>query len=219
MEETVNGTVTWTTHDVAGVILILSVIFVPGASLYMLVKDKHGPVIFGQPPHEWLRLVHEHPGPWRWATISFIGAMLVTVVGLDLLAGLLRGAGDPGFSDAGLLVFAFGAVLWVICLAARLTVDPWAGQELAKKGAIPDAYMPLSRWNGSLFVIFSILAFSGVAAFGGAIIATDLLPQWLGWATVIYSLGGLALHAITRDSLPAMHHLMPLVIGIVLLLS
>ncbi len=90
---------------------------------------------------------------------------------------------------------------------------------LATTGAIPDAYAPLTRWNGALFAIFSTLAFAGVAAFGGAILATHLLPPWLGWATVVYSLTGLVILAITRDALPAMHHLMPLVIGVVLLLS
>jgi hypothetical protein len=117
-----------------------------------------------------------------------------------------------------LLAFAVGTVLWVILLASRLAVDPWAGKELAATGAIPDAYAPISRWNGALFAIFSYLAFGGVLAFGGAILATNLLPHWLGWATIIYSLGGLAIHTITHDSLPVMHHLMPLVIGIALLL-
>lgn len=213
-----NGYEILTAPHVTGVLLILATIFAPGISLYMRVKDKNGPMIFGQPPHEWLRLVHEHPRPWRWATISFIGAILVTLFGLDLLSGLLRDAGDPGFSEVGLLAFAFGAMLWVIVLAARLAVDPWAGKELAATGAIPDVYTALSTWNGALFAIFSYLAFGGVLAFGGAILATNLLPHWLGWATIIYSLGGLAIHTITHDSLPVMHHMMPLIIGIMLLL-
>ncbi|HEU5439092.1 MAG TPA: hypothetical protein VFU88_07360 [Ktedonobacterales bacterium] len=214
-----NGDVFWTASHVAGTVLMLSVLVAPGAALYMLVKDKNGPAIFGQPPHEWLRLVHDHPRPWRWATLSFLGAILVTLFGLVLLAGLLRDARDPGFSAVGLAAFAVGAVLWVIHLAARLTIDPWAGKELLATGAIPQAYAPISRWNGSLFSIFSILAFGGMLLFGAAILATPLLPAWLGWATVIYSLAGLALHTITGDSLPAMHHVMPLVIGLVLLLS
>ncbi|WIG59973.1 MAG: hypothetical protein OJF49_002721 [Ktedonobacterales bacterium] len=213
-----NGNIIWTPTQVTGSILALSIIFAPGISLYMRVKDTHGPVIFGQPPHEWLRLVHQHPRPWRWATISFICIILTTLFGLALLAGLLRDAGDPGFSQAGLLAFALGTALWVIVLAARLTIDPWAGKEMLAKGAIPDVYTALSKWNGAMFVIFTILAFAGVMSFGAAILATNLLPHWLGWATLIYSLAGLTLLAITRDSLPIMHHLMPFVIGIILLL-
>ena len=213
-----NNYTVWTPPHVTGIVLLLTIVFIPGTALYMAVKDKGGPIIFGQPPHEWLRLVHEHPRPWFWATISFIGAILVTLFGLCLLAGLLHDAGDPGFSDVGLLAFAVGAVLWVIHLAERLTVHPWAGNELASKGAIPDVFTALSAWTWAMFVIFTILAFGGVMAFGGAILATNLLPHWLGWAAIIYSAMGLAILAITRDALPIMHHLMPLVFGIVLLL-
>jgi hypothetical protein len=69
-----------------------------------------------------------------------------------------------------------------------------------------------------MFLIFTVLAFVGVMAFGGAILASSLLPHWLGWAAIIYSALGLVILAITRDALPIMHHLMPLVFGIVLLL-
>lgn len=213
-----NNYTVWTPPHVAGIVLVLTIVFIPGIALYMAVKDKGGPMIFGQPPHEWLRLVHEHPRPWFWATISFIGAILVALFGLGLLAGLLHDAGDPGFADVGLLAFAVGAVLWVIHLAERLTVHPWAGKELAMKGVIPEVYRALSTWTWAMFLIFTVLAFVGVMAFGGAILASSLLPHWLGWAAIIYSALGLVILAITRDALPIMHHLMPLVFGIVLLL-
>ena len=208
----------WTANHTAGIILMLNILFAPGIALYMRVKDKGGPVIFGQPPREWLRLIHEHPRPWRWATLSFIGAILVTLFGLDLLAGLLRATGDPGFASVGLIAFAAGSVLWLAYLAARLTVDPWAGKELAATGEIPESYAPLRLWNGALFTVFSYLAFAGMLLFGAAILATPFLPHWLGWATLIYSAGGLALHTITHDSLPIMHHQAPFVIGVELLL-
>ncbi len=213
-----NSSVIWTANHVTGIVLALSVVFAPGIALYMRVRDKHGPIIFGQPPREWLRLIHEHPRPWRWATLSFIGAILTTLFGLDLLSDLLRDAGDPGFSGIGLIAFAFGAVLWVIQLAARIAIEPWAGKELAATGVVPDTYTAISHWNGALFGIFSYLAFAGLLAFGAAILATPFLPQWLGWVTIIYSLAGLAIQTIMHDSLPIMHHLMPTVIGVVLLL-
>jgi hypothetical protein len=208
----------WTAQQLAGGVLVTSAFFVLGVSGYTRVRDKGGPMIFGQPPHEWLRLVHQHPRLWHWATVSFIGAILTTRCGLVLLARLLTAAGDPGFAAVGLLAFALGTVLWVIILSARLTVDPWAGSELVANGAIPDVYTVVSRWNGFMFILFTILAFGGTIAFGGAVLATTLLPHWLGWATILYSAAGLVILAITRDSIPAMHHLMPLAFGIALLL-
>ena len=80
----------------------------------------------------------------------------------------------------GLLAFAVGAVLWVIHLAERLTVHPWAGKELAVKGVIPDVYTALSTWTWAMFLVFTVLAFVGTMAFGGAILASSLLPHWLG---------------------------------------
>lgn len=209
----------WTAKHVTGGVLLLSVVSGLGAYQYMLVRDKNGPIIFGQPPREWLRLVHKHPRPWRWATIAFMCAALATPVGLALLSMLLRSAGDPGFSAAGLLTFAAGTILWVIVLAARLSIDPWAGRELAATSAVPNMYEPISQWNGVLFAIFTILAFGGMTAFGAAILATSLLPHWLGWSAIIYSVLGLAQFALTRDSLPALHSTLPLMVGIVLLVA
>ena len=131
----------------------------------------------------------------------------------------MRHGGDPGFAEVGVLTFALGAVFWVIILAARMSIDPWAGKELAATNVVPESYEPISRWNGTMFVIFTVLAFAGVMAFGGAMLSTNLLPHWLGWATIGYSALGLLLLAVTRDSLPVLHHLMPLVLGIVLLLN
>ena len=167
----------WTANYIAGAVLELGAVCALGAYQYMFVRDRHGPVIFGQPTHEWLRLVHEHPRTWRAGTISFISAILGTTIGLDLLSIVLRHGGDPGFAEVGLLTFAIGAVFWVIILAARMSIDPWAGKELAANSVVPELYEPVTRWNGTLFVIFTILAFAGVMVFGRAILSTSLLPH------------------------------------------
>ncbi|HEX6543268.1 MAG TPA: hypothetical protein VF040_16045 [Ktedonobacterales bacterium] len=41
----------WTASHVTGSMLMLKILFAPGIVLYMLVKVKDGPVIFGPPPH------------------------------------------------------------------------------------------------------------------------------------------------------------------------
>ncbi|HEU0027909.1 MAG TPA: hypothetical protein VFQ25_12395 [Ktedonobacterales bacterium] len=176
-------------------------------------------MIFGQPPREWLRLVFEHQALWRRATLLFITGVITTLLGLTLLGSLFRGAGDPGFSQVGLLAFAFGAVMWVINLAARLTVDPWAAKEMAATGKIPEVYTPITAWTGALFVVYTILTFTALALYGGAALATSLLPGWVGWASIIYGLAGLLLLAASRDAPPFLHYLMPILLGILLLLS
>lgn len=135
-----------------------------------------------------------------------------------MFTSLLRDAGDRTFSQVGLIAFVFGAVLWVINLAFRLSIDPWAAQETAKTGEIPEFYVPLTHWTGALFVIYTILAFSALAVYGGAILSMGVLPHWVGWLAIVYGLAGLGLVGFTGDSLPFLHHLMPLLMGILLFL-
>lgn len=209
----------WTQSRFTGIALIVGcLVFGGGGWLYWPIKDEKGAFIFGLPPREWLRLVFAHPRLWRWATILFISGVVVTVLGLAMFTRLLQDAGDRTFSQLGLIAFAFGAVLWVIHLAFRLSIDPWAAQETAKTAMMPDFYVPLTRWTGILFVIYTVLAFSALAAYGGAVLSTGVLPHWVGWISIVYGLAGLGLLGLTGDSLPVLHHLMPLLMGILLLL-
>jgi len=209
----------WTAHRFTGIALILGcVLFGIGVGLYTPIKDEKGAFIFGLPPREWLRLVFAHPLLWRWGTILCISGVIVTILGLAMFTSLLRDAGDRTFSQLGLIAFAFGSVLWVICLAFRLSIDPWAAQETAKTAVIPEFYVPLTRWTGVLFVIYTVLAFSALAAYGAAVLSTGVLPHWVGWLAIVYGLAGLGLLGFTGDAPPFLHYLMPILIGILLLL-
>jgi hypothetical protein len=209
----------WTQSRFTGVVLILGCLVLgSGLWLYWPIKDEKGAFIFGLPPREWLRLVFNHPRLWRWGTILFISGVVATILGLAMFTSLLRDAGDRTFSLLGLIASAFGAVLWVISLAFRLSIDPWAAQETAKTAAIPEFYVPLTRWTGILFAIYTVLAFSALAAYGAAVLSTHVLPHWVGWLAIIYGLAGLGLVGVTGDADPFFHLVLPVVIGILLLL-
>ncbi len=210
----------WSVPQMAGALLILgSVIVLSSAALYMFVRDESTPIIFGQPPRVWLRLVGKHPSLWFWATLSFIAGPIVTLMGFGLLSALLHGAGDPGYAQLGLLALAFGAVLWVINLAARLSIDPWAAKLQAETGAIPESYTAISLWTSVLFAIYTVLTFAALALYGGAILATPALPHWVGWASILYGLAGLVYFAVMRDAPPFLQYLMPILLGVLLLLA
>ncbi len=210
----------WTQSRFTGIALILgALLFLGGAGLYwgMTLREKKGTMIFWLPQREQLILIFDRPRLWQWATILFISGVVVTILGLTLLTMLLRDARDWAFSQLGLVAFVFGAVLWVIHLAFRLSIDPWVAQETAKTAVVPDFYGPLTRWIHALFMIYTVLAFSALAAYGGAVLSTHLLSQWVGWVVIVYSLAGLGLFGFTGDAPPFLHHLMPLLIGILLL--
>ncbi len=209
----------WNERHFTGLALILgALLFLCGACLYTVIRDTKGNFIFGLSPREWLRVVFDHPRLWRWATLLLISGVIVTVLGLAMLTTLFQDAGEQVFSLLGLVAFVFGAVLWIIHLAFRLRVDPWAAQETAKTAVLPEFYVPLTLWIHALFVIYTVLAFSAMVAYGGAVLSTHLLPQWVGWVTIFYSLAGLGLLEFTGDAPPFLHHLMSLLIGILLLL-
>ena len=199
-----------------GITLILGcVLFLAGTPLP--VTDSTGTFIYGLPPQQYLGVVFIHPTLWWWANVLFLSGTLVTLLGLAQLTTLLRGAGDRAFSSLGLIVLVVGAVLWVMVLAFRLSIDFWAAQETARTGVMPGFYVPLTQWTGALFVLYTILTFLAASAYGGALISTRMLPRWLGWTTIVYSLAGLGLFVALRDMPPLFHYLLPIVLGILLL--
>jgi hypothetical protein len=209
--------IVWTERRFTGIALILGcVLFLVGASLP--VTDSEGTFIYQLPPQQWLGVVFTHPTLWWWTNVLLIGAVLVVLLGFTRLTTLFRRAGDRAFSELGLMALVFGAVLWVIHLAFRLSIDFWAAQETARTGVMPDVYVPLNEWIGALFILYTILTFLAAIAYAGALVSTRLLPRWVGWATIVYSLAGLGLLAVTGDVPPAVHYLLPIVMGILLLL-
>ncbi len=136
-----------------------------------------------------------------------------------MLTTIFRDAHDRTFSSLALLASLFGDVLMVIYLAIPLGVAPVAAQDTVRTGVAPDYYVQLTLWTQPLFVIYTILAFSALAAYGGAILSTRVLPHWVGWLSIIYSLAGLVLAGFTAGNVPPfLHHLMPILIGVLLLL-
>lgn len=207
----------WTQRRCTGLTLMLGcVLFLAGSS--MPVTDAQGTFIYALPPRGWLQVVFTHPALWQWTNVLFFSGTVVTLLGLALLTTQFRAAGDRSWSQLALLAFLLGSVFWVINLAFRLGVDPLAAQELAKTGMVPTYYLPLLLWTRVLFVIYTVLAFSALAAFGGAVLTTHVLPSWVGWTAILYGLAGLGVLGFTGDAPPFLHHLLLIVIGILLLL-
>ena len=207
----------WTQCRFAGITLILgALLFFGGASLP--VTDPKGTFIYSLPPQGWLLVVFAHPVLWQWANILLISGTIVTILGLAMLARQFQNTGDRTFSHLGMMVFVVGAVLWVIQVAFRLSVDFWAAQEMVRTAVIPDYYVPLAHWTGMLFVIYTILTFSGLAAYGGAILSTRVLPRWVGWLAIGYGIAGVSIYSFTHGFPPFAHFILSCLIGILLLL-
>lgn len=200
---------------ITGGLLILSfVLFVVGAAL-PLVGQRGNPHIYTLPSEDLLDAIRLNPGAWRWANVAMGAAGVVLASGLALLAALL---GDATLARIGLTIFTVAVVLWVVFSAYRATLPTQAADVTTGDRSLPASHQTLARWAGALFTTYATLAFLSLAAYGGSIVQTGLLAGWVGWATIIFSLGLLLLMLVMGDTLPAFHYFPPLLIGILLLI-
>ncbi len=208
----------WTERRLTGMTLILGCFLFLGAA-GLIPRDTKGNFIVNLPLREQLLAIAAQTSLFQWSFSLFISGVIVTLLGLAMLTRLLRDAGDRTFSYLALLAFLFGDVLMVIYIAFPLGVEPLAAQETVRTGVVPDSYVQLTLWTQPLFVIYTILAFSALAAYGGAVLSTRVLPHWVGWLALVYGLAGLVLAGFTAGNVPPfLHYLMPIVVGILLLL-
>jgi len=134
-----------------------------------------------------------------WERGFVIAALLMSVLGLTLLGRMLEAAGDSIVAPSGMAIFLIGSIV-------ALT-----GETI---------FLSKQEWLYALFVVFVILAFLGQAAFGASILRTELLPVWVGWATMIWNLAWLVILPIARPQdmyYPWLHYVAPVIIGISLL--
>jgi hypothetical protein len=142
----------------------------------------------------------QSPAHFVWERGGWLAAVFLTALGLILLEGTLQETKGRVLARLGASAYFFGAVLVVVAEA-----------------------MPLPRDQPSypLIVIYVGLAFLSQAAVGVALLQSHMLPTWVGWITIVWNIGWLvALPMVSPDDLyyPILHHVMPLLIGIMLLL-
>jgi hypothetical protein len=134
-----------------------------------------------------------------WERGFVMAAIMATVLGLVLLEDMLNRAGDSGVGRLGVVAYVFGAVVVVTTETNFLNKREWA-------------YPPV--------VFYVVVAFLAQAAIGMALLQTNLVAGWVGWFAIVWNLAWLALLSIVRPRdvyFPVLHHVAPLLIGIVLL--
>jgi hypothetical protein len=121
-------------------------------------------------------------------------------------------------SRLGLVGWLLAAALWVVFSAFRAVVTVRASAEIAATGTVPTYYEPLAQWGFALFYAYAVIGFLSLAVYGGALLQVDLLPMWVVWGVLIFSIAALSLLLLQGDTLPAFHYLPALLIGIFLVL-
>ena len=208
----------WTERRFAGIILMLGFLLYVVAVIFM-PRDAQGNFLVLLPDRAALLLVAAHPSLTQWSFSLFIGGSIVTPLGLAMLTRLISDAGDRTFSQMALIAALFGAMLWVTYLALSLGISLLAAQETARTGVVPGYYAPFGATTQPLFVIYTLLTFAAVLAYGGAVLNTRVLPHWVGWVTIAYTLFNLLTTIFSGGvAVPFIHYVMPMLMGILLLL-
>ncbi len=159
-------------------------------------------------------MIAAHPVGWRLIHAGFLLGTIVSAIGLASFAVQLRGT--PGQLQALAVAVAYGvaAALWSVNIAVRLTVTPWAAEQLLASGEIPPAYAPWKAFNGVLFALFSALAYCAVAGLGWAVLRSGVAPAWAGWLFVAW---GLSAGFVVGATVPFIAYVPFVVLGVLLL--
>ncbi len=128
-----------------------------------------------------------------------MAAVVLTAIGFVLLEGNLHNTDGRVLALTGATAYLFAGIVLVAAEGLSLSL----GEEFENRGY-------------ALFVTYVVLAFLAQAAIGGALLQSGLLATWIGWVTILWNLVWLVvLPVITPADIyfPALHHLMPLLIG------
>lgn len=200
---------------VGGVLVAGLGIFLVGASAWRLEYQR--------PLQGSLPLIHRDRSRWTWIYVWMVAAMFVTPAGLAGLAVILEERTATVLAAMAAAVYLSGAVCWIASLAFRLTVVPWAAEQTVTVGDVPDGFAAYDRWAGALYSVHMLTAYVASAVLAIAVLVSDALPTWLGWAGVGWGLAFAAGLVATRFAgpfnPPFWAHLYTGAVGVSLLLN
>jgi hypothetical protein len=163
-----------------GVVLVAGlVIFLVGAVAWRLDYQR--------PLQEALPAIHRDRGRRAWIHTWMIAGLVVTLAGLVGMTLALRDPTAAVLAGMATAIYGAGAVCWIVALTFRLTVVPWAA-ELATADRVPEGFAAYDRWAGALYVVHMLTAYVGSAVLAMAVVTSDHLPAWLGWAGAAWGL-------------------------------
>jgi hypothetical protein len=189
-----------------------AVAFIVGAILWRIV--------YQEPAAQSLPAIAGDHTRWMWIHAWMVLGVVVTTVAFAGLRELLCDSGERMFATFAFALYFFGAVLGVAWLAFRLTAHDWAAAEMARTGTVPAWFPALLLWSGSLYAIHLALAYLSWIPLGASLLATGLVPSWLGWGAIgmggVWTVGFVALQG-GPFAPPFWAHVVTFAIGVALL--
>jgi hypothetical protein len=166
------------------------------------------------PEQEGFRAIAGNPVGWWCIHTGFFLGTVLSALGLAVLASVLHGRAGCTWALVAAVAFGLAGTAWIANLAYRLSVWNWAANTFVATGVTPEVFVPLRRWAGMLFAIFSLVGYASVACLGAALLRAQLGPGWLRWATVAC---GLSAGFIVGHNVPFIMYVPFAAVGVALL--
>jgi hypothetical protein len=152
----------------------------------------------------WIRKGHRGGKPpsrayYVWERAFIMAGIVFTALGFIVLQEPLQNTDGGILARIGAIVFLFAGMLGVIAESMHIK------QNYAKSYPI--------------VVVYVVLAFLAQAVIGGALLQAGWVAEWLGWVTLVWNIGWLAVLSLftPRDIyFPVLHYFLPLLLGIAL---
>ena len=204
------------TEIVGGVLVAGTVVFTVGAARWRLEYER--------PLPESLPLIHADRGRRAWIQTWMLVAMFVTTAGVAGFAVVVPDAPDSAFPAVmAAFVYALGALCMIVALTFGLTVVPWAAERTVADGSPPDGHAAQHAWTSLLYVVHMVAAYAAFTLLGAAVLASNTMPHWTGWAGLVLGTGCLAGFVATRFAgpfnPPILAHTYTGLLGVVLLVT
>jgi hypothetical protein len=159
--------------------------------------------------------VGQHSHAWRLMTLPWFPILAVTTAGLAGLSFLL--ADVAAWTAFGLFILA--AEAWLIVMSLQNGTTMVAAQRRAQTGDTPDWAVAVWQAGFVLEQVWIVLANLAAVGYGMAVLRTDMLPGWSGWAAIVVGLAIPILVLVTRDGFPGLALPAYLTLGVALLFT
>lgn len=203
----------FTTARVAGLLMLLSIVIILGAVGLIAMQGRLGGMAAafrGVGPDSGdvsgLRTIARFAVPYTMALLA----------GFTLFTLQLQ-AGDRRPAVVALVLLVIWSVLAAVEGSFHASVTTWAAEEAARTGATPPFFEPLRHWlNSELQLVNMSFALTAMLLFSWSALRTVLLPAWLGWIALAWSLVSFPLYYLVLGA-PLIVIVTPLILGLGLL--
>jgi hypothetical protein len=200
----------FTTARIAGILLLLSLLLILGGAGLIAAQGRlegmaaaFRGVGFATGDASGLRIIARFAVPY----------LIAQLAGFALLTLLLLKTGNRGAAVVALSFFVVATMISVIEVSFHASVTVWAAGA-ARAGSVPEFYEPLRRWlNYDVQRISISFQLTALLLFSWSALRARVLPAWLGWAALAWSLLSFWLYFSVTGA-PAVAILTPLLIGV-----